>query len=165
MKRCFTFVFAMGLMALITGCTEAPTDSHDADVKALKDNEAQWVKDFASKDVDKIVAHYADDAVLMGDGVPPASGKDAVRATIKIMVADPALSLKFEPARIEVSKSGDTASTQGSYTMTMTNPVTNKPMDDKGSYVTTYKKQADGSWKAVFDINATSMTPAAPLAK
>ncbi len=42
--------------------------------------------------------------------------------------------------------------------MTMTNPATKQPLSDHGSYVTTYAKQADGSWKAVADI-ATSEVP------
>jgi ketosteroid isomerase-like protein len=77
------------------------------------------------------------------------------------MVGDTALSLSFEATRIEVAKSGDVAYTQGAYTMTMTDSATKKPITDKGSYVTVYKKQADGSWKAVSDI-ASSGTPPGP---
>lgn len=79
------------------------------------------------------------------------------------MLADPALSLKFHATRVEIAKSGDMAFTQGSYSMTMTDPASKKSMTDKGSYVTIYKKQADGSWKAVSDI-ATSENPPAPPA-
>ena len=53
------------------------------------------------------------------------------------------------------------AYTQGAYTLTLTDPVTKKPINDKGSYVTLYKKQPDGSWKAVSDI-ASSATPPSP---
>ena len=63
-----------------------------------------------------------------------------------------------------MSKGGDLGFTEGSYTMTMTSPATKKPMTDKGSYVTVYKKLADGSWKAISDI-ATSEVPPAPPAK
>jgi ketosteroid isomerase-like protein len=41
--------------------------------------------------------------------------------------------------------------TQGTYTMTMTNPKTKKPVTGKGKYLTVYRKQADGSWKAIAD--------------
>ena len=70
-------------------------DTHDADVKALKDNEVQWNQDFVSKDASKLVAHYADNAVLMGPGMPSSSGKDAIGKTLTAMVADPALTWKF----------------------------------------------------------------------
>jgi hypothetical protein len=39
------------------------------------------------------------------------------------MAADPAISLKFQATHVEVSKGGDLAFTQGTYTMTMTNPA------------------------------------------
>lgn len=166
MNRWLPVVFATAVFALLLGCAPATTapDTHDADVAALKDNEAQWNKDFAAKDVDRLVAHYADDAVLMSPGSPAASGKDAVRAELKAMVADPALALNFQASRVEVSKSGDMAYTQGSYSMTMTSPVTKKPMTDKGSYVTAYKKQ-DGAWKAVSDIATSEVAPAPPASK
>lgn len=167
MNRYFTVVFVSSVVALLTSCAQAPTppDTHEADIKALKDNEAAWNKDFEAKDAEKLIAHYADDAVLMAPGMATANGKDAIRTAIKTMVADPALSLKFESSRVEVSKSGDVAYTQGSYNMTMTDPGTKKPMADKGSYVTTYKKQADGSWKAVADIASSELPPAPPPAK
>jgi uncharacterized protein (TIGR02246 family) len=163
MKRSLFAICTVGLLALLTSCTQAPqsVDTHEADIQALKDNEAQWNKDFQAKDVEKLVTHYADDAVLISPGAPPSIGKEAIHSMLKDMVGDNALSLSFEAARVEVAKSGDVAYTQGSYTMTMTDPATKKPISDKGSYVTVYKKQADGSWKAVSDI-ASSATPPGP---
>src|SRR3569833_1465213 len=142
----------------VTGCSTAPPpapDTHDADVKAISDTEEQMVKDWATKDAAKVASHYADDAVVMTPGGEPARGKDAVLSMAKQMVADPALSLTFQASKVDVAKSGDIGYTQGSYKMTMPNPAPHKPMDDHGSYVTTYRKQADGSWKAAADI-ATS---------
>src|SRR4051812_36827572 len=134
----------------------AAPDTHDADVKAIGDNEAQWNKDYEAKDLDKIAGHYADDAVLMAPGSPSAQGKDAVRAELQAMMKDPAMMLRFHASKVDVS--GEMGYTQGSYTMKMTDPKTHKVMEDHGSYVTTYRKQADGSWKAVADI-ATSEVP------
>ncbi len=135
--------------------------NHDADVKAIQDNEAQWNQDIAAKDVDKIAAHYADDAVLMGPGMPASTGKDAIRNTLKEMAADPGMSLKFHASKIEVASAGDVAYTQGSYTMTATDPQTEQVVNDHGSYVTTYRKQTDGDWKAVADIATSEVPPSA----
>lgn len=164
MKRIAVILVAALLALLMTACNQSAADTREADMKAIKDNEAQWSQDFASKDPEKLAAHYADDAVLMGPGMPASSGKDAIRKTLKEMVSDPALSIKFQPSKVEVGKAGDLAYTQGSYTMTMTDPHSKQVVNDHGSYVTIYRKQADGSWKAVADI-ATSETPAvAPAA-
>jgi uncharacterized protein (TIGR02246 family) len=152
----------------MVGCTPAPPppppDTHDADVQALKDNEAQWVQDYRAKDLDRLVAHYVADATLITPGMPPAVGTDAIRGVLKEMVGDASFTLTFQAARVEVSKAGDYGYTQGAYTITMTDTKSKKPMKDSGSYVTVYKKQADGSWKAVSDI-ASSGPPPAPPAK
>jgi hypothetical protein len=52
----------VALSALLTSCTNSTPDTHDADVSALKDTEGTWVKDAATKDLEKSVAHYTDDA-------------------------------------------------------------------------------------------------------
>jgi uncharacterized protein (TIGR02246 family) len=163
MKRFATLCAATAIALTMTACNQA-TGSHDTDIKALNDNETQWNQDFASKDVDKIVAHYADDAILMNPGMPSSSGKDAIRNNLKQMVSDPALSLKFRATKVEVAKSGDVAYTQGSYTLTMTDPQTKQVINDHGSYVTTYRKQPDGAWKAVADIATSEVPPPAPTA-
>jgi len=161
MKRCFAVFCTTAVVALLTSCSE-PVVNTDTEVKALKDNEVQWNKDYAAKDAAKLAAHYADDAVLMNPGMPASKGKAGIQKTLTDMVGDPALSLKFESDRVEVSKSGDVAYTQGHYIMTMTDPATKKPMNDHGSYVTVYKKQADGSWKAVQDAAISEVPPPAP---
>ena len=152
-------VCVAGLLGLAVNAMSAMKnpDIHAADIQAIKDNEAQWNKDFQAKDVERLVAHYTDDAVLISPGAPVATGKDAIRAALKQMVSDSALSIQFSADRVEVANSGDMAYSQGSYTLTMTNPGTKEPMSDKGSYVTVYKKQG-GSWRAVSDI-ASSATP------
>jgi ketosteroid isomerase-like protein len=65
---------------------------------------------------------------------------------------------------MRVAKNGDFGYSEGTYTMSMTDPVTRMPTTDKGSYVTVYTKQTDGAWKAVSDI-ASSEAPPAPPAK
>jgi uncharacterized protein (TIGR02246 family) len=160
MKRCFAVLCTTAVVALFTGCSE-PVANTDAEVKALKDIEVQWNKDYEAKDAAKLAAHYADDATVMNPGMPASKGKAAIQKTLADMVGDPALSLKFESDRVEIAKSGDVAYTQGHYTMTMTDPATKKPMNDHGSYVTIYKKQADG-WKAVQDAAISDVPPPAP---
>jgi len=147
---------------LLAGCSQTAPDTREADAKAVKDTETQWNQDYVTKELDKVAAHYADNAVLMISGMPSSSGKDAIRKTLTEMLADPALTLKFQASRVEVAKAGDLAYTQGSYTMTMTDPMSKQVINDHGSYVTTYSKQPDGSWKAVADIATSEVPPAMP---
>jgi uncharacterized protein (TIGR02246 family) len=160
MKRRIAAVLTVGFALAAAGCN-AP-DTRDADVKALKDLEAQWVKDIATKDPEKWVAYYTDDASFLPQGSPTVTGKEALRGLIKSLVSDPNFALTFQSSRQEVGKSGDLGYTQGSYTMTVSNPETKQPMTDKGKYLTVFKKLADGSWKAVSDmISSDGPAPAA----
>jgi len=163
MKRMVGIFAAMAIALTLTACHQM-ADTHDSDMKALQENEAQWNDDFISRDANKLVAHYTDDAVLMSPGTPPAVGTDAIRNTLTRMMSDPALSLKFHPSKIEVAKAGDLAYTQGSYIISFTDPQSRQVVNDHGSYVTTYRKQADGGWKAVADI-ATSEVPSSGMPK
>lgn len=164
MRRCLIFPITAALAVMTAGCNEtAPVTSNpNADIQAIKDIEAQWNKDFAAKDADKLVAHYSDDAVLMNPGSPASVGKDAIRKTLGAMVGDPAFSLTFQATDVEVAKSGDFAYTHGTYQMKMTDPGTRKVVDDKGTYLTVYKRQADGSWKAVEDAAISEVPAASP---
>lgn len=164
MKRCLIFPITAALAVMTAGCNEtAPATSNpNADIQTIKDIETQWNKDFAAKDADKLVAHYAENAVVMNSGAPPAAGQDAIRKTLGAMVGDPAFSLAFQTADVEVAKSGDLAYTHGTYQMKITDPGTRKVIDDKGTYLTVYKKQPDGSWKAVEDAAISEIPPPSP---
>src|SRR5579884_725661 len=136
MQRFSAVLVAAGIAAAATSIWAASADSQDAIVHALRANEEQWNRDFAAKNVDKLAAHYASDAVLMSPGTPPATGLDAIRRELKEMVGDQSLSLKFHASRVDVSQSGDLAYTQGTYQLTVTDPATKKPVHDAGTYVT-----------------------------
>jgi len=159
------------IVVAMSACNQAPQpaaaapDTHDADVKAISDYETQWNSEWAAKDADKVLAHYADDAIVMTPGEAPMKGKDAIKSGLGGMMADKALSLSFKATKVDVAKSGDLAYTQGDYELTATNPKTHKPVTDHGTYVTTYRKQADGSWKAIVDIATSGPAPAPPKNK
>ena len=150
-------VVAVGIM----GCGPGTADHHAADVKALGDYEVHWNAAWATKDPAQIAAYYADDAVLIAPGGPAVNGRAAILDELKHMVADPAMKLTFQPKLVDVAKSADMGFTQGTYRMSYTDPVTHKVINDHGNYVTTYRKQADGAWKAVADIVTSEVPPPA----
>jgi uncharacterized protein (TIGR02246 family) len=120
-------------------------------LQAVKDVEAAWVKGMATKDADKFASYLAEDACGLYPGAGILNGKAAIKAAFAPYFADPNFSLTFESTRAMASKGGDMVYSQGTYTMTLTNPKTKKPMTGKGKYLTVYTKQADGSWKVVAD--------------
>jgi uncharacterized protein (TIGR02246 family) len=164
MRKTLLFVPGSLLLMVLAGCSTAPPPAATVDLAAeeakIREAEATQMKNWNAKDVEKILTFYADDATLMTPGMPAMKNQDARRSMLKTLTADPNLKLEFSPQRVEVAKSGDVAFSQGTYTMVVTDPKTKKPVTDKGSYVTGYKKQADGSWKAISDINESEVPPA-----
>jgi len=163
-------VLALAAALLLAGCAgsggSAPSagetaKAHDDAVQALKDTEAAWVNDIRSKDVEKWVSYYTDDASLLMVNAPVATGKDAIRNMLGPLMSDPAFALQFSASRVEVAASNDLGFTQGTYSMTMTDPKRKKPVTEKGKYVTVFRRLPDGSWKSVEDT-ALADGPATP---
>jgi len=81
------------------------------------------------------------------------SGKDAIRAQTIKSFSDLNFRLSFTPLPVEVSKGGDLAYTRGTYTVTSTGPATQRAVTANGKYVIVYRKERDGRWMAIHDIN------------
>ena len=162
----FRLTAVASALAFLFGCAPAQPpvapDTRAADEQAIRDGEAQWVKDFATKDPEKVLAHYADDGVSMIPLMKLMAGKGQIRAGLKEEFSDPNSHLEFQPAKIEVAKSQDLAYSEGTYAFTSTDPKTKKAVIEHGNYVEVYKKQSDGSWKAAADI-ATQEIPPRPV--
>jgi ketosteroid isomerase-like protein len=156
---------AAGAMAL-GSCMKAPPGADTAKIAAdLKAREAQWQKDYAAKDVEGLSGQYADDAAIAGPGDPLATSDVDRRKLIQGMTSDPNFALTFGSDRILVAISGDLASSRGHYSLTMTDMASCKPVTCNGYYLTVFKKQGDGSWKAIEDfITPGPAAVAAPAA-
>ena len=157
MIRLSAALLPLALILSLTSCTQAPAsappDTRAADEKAISDGEVTWVADWKSKDIEKIVSHYADDAIFMEPAIPAMKGKEAIRSGLKFFLEDKNFDITFTTTRVEASKGGDLAYSHGTYAATMTDLTTKKPVSEIGKYVCVYRKQPDGSWKSVVDIN------------
>ena len=118
---------------------------------AIRAEEAQWNRDYASRNVDAIMTHYAADGALSGPGDNPQTGTDAIRATVARMVGDPAFRLDFGNDRVEVASSGDLGFSRGHFTLTVSGPG-GRPGTMRGTYLTVWRKQADGRWQSTEDM-------------
>jgi uncharacterized protein (TIGR02246 family) len=151
-------ICSVAMAVAMTACSNAPAPSADtraADVQAVKDVEAAWIKVIQSKDLEKSLSYFADDAVGLYSGMAALNGKQALKEAFTSILADPNYAVTFQNTRMEASKGGDLVYSLGTYTMTLTNPKTKKPATDKGKYLTIYQKQADGNWKALVDSTIT----------
>jgi len=135
---------ATGGSAAMNGAAEGGDAS-----AAVTAAEADMLAAFKAKDAAKLTSHYASDAVLAVPGRTVKGGEAIAKANAEDL-KDPAFSLDFTNERTDAT--GDLAYTSGSYKVTYTDTKTKKVVNGQGTYVTVFKKQADGSWKAVADI-------------
>jgi uncharacterized protein (TIGR02246 family) len=155
MLRNTSLIGCLALAALMVGCSTAPPpsppDTRAADVQAVDAVGAAWVKDMASKDADKFASYFAEDGCALYPGAGIVCGRANIKAAVATYTADPNLSITMQGGKTVASKGGDMVYSHGTYSMTMTNPKTKKPVTNKGKFLTIFMKQADGSWKAVAD--------------
>jgi len=133
--------------------------SNAQDLRAtLMDVDRAFDKATAAKGIEGWVEFAADDAVFMPEGLDFVRGKEAVRKFYTPMFARKGFTLRWEPIEAVVAASGDLGYTLGRWKSTAINPE-GKTVTGQGKYLTIWKKQKDGSWKAAVDVGNT--TPAA----
>ena len=159
--RPIALVGAAALVLSIAGCEryEHREGHHQGkvDVGAIKAaitaDEKSWSDEFQAKprSLDALVAHYAPDAYFVAPGLKPMSGIADIRKAYEEGLKDPNFNFNFAADKVDVAEAGDMAVAQGRFTETYTDPATRQAKSDKGSFLTVYTKQSDGSWKAVQD--------------
>ena len=98
-----------------------------------------------------MASFYAEDAIAYPPNEPVAIGRPAAKKVWASYFADSTLSISWKTVHAEVSKSGDLGFTAGTYEDSFRGPD-GKLVREKGKYVCTWKKQKDGTWKAIHDI-------------
>jgi uncharacterized protein (TIGR02246 family) len=162
MKKLDSRLVVVAAVLLLTGgCSSTPKVDLVAEEKAIRDAGAEFSKAIATKDVEKVVAFYAEDAVMMDQGEAVETGKAAIRASYTQFLALPDVELTWTPTKVEVAKSGDMAYDIGTYAMSRKD-AKGKVVNERGKYTTIWKKGVKGDWKAVVDTSNSD--PPAPKA-
>jgi len=124
------------------------------DEQAIRKLDKDWSAAAQTKDVDKTVSFYSDDASALPFNAPIATGKDQIRQVCAHLTSLPGFALTFGPTKIEVAKSGDLAYDLGTFEL-KTNDAQGNVNTEVGKYVVVWKKQPDKQWKAIIDMFST----------
>ena len=118
-------------------------------VAAVKDADAQWSNAATAHNLDAVLSYYSSDAVVLPANQEMLTNKgDITKAWMTLL--DRSNTVSWNSMYVEASQSGEMVYDVGSYTLT-TKVKNGKPTTDHGKYLAVWKKQADGSWKAVAD--------------
>lgn len=140
MQRCIT-LFAFSILLAVSAFAA------DRDPAPLMQADRDFGKATADKGVDGWMAYMAPGAVLLG--AEPKATSDAIRATMTEEL-EPGAHLTWEPTKAGFI--GPTLGyTIGRFEYSGTDDH-GKPTSFKGSYMTTWKLQKDGTWKVIGDI-------------
>jgi ketosteroid isomerase-like protein len=144
------FVLIIIFIGILSCSKTSKNQTADILLQTDRDFSAMSVKEGMHK---AFLFYIADDGVILRNNSYPAKGKKALenRFTMK---SDSAFVLSWQPLFEKISESGDLGYTYGVHSNTnkLTGEVT------KGTYVTIWQKQTDGSWKFVLDTGSQGLS-------
>jgi uncharacterized protein (TIGR02246 family) len=157
-KTQMQLAIALGLIAL--GACAPATVNTATDAQTIRGLGNDWQRATAARDVERIVALHAPDAISMASNSPAAIGSTAIRGMYAGLVNLPGLSLVWVPTSIDVV-SPTVANEYGTYTMSFDGPQ--GKVNDRGNYSTVWHK-IDGRWRVATDatVSSTPYPAAAP---
>jgi ketosteroid isomerase-like protein len=117
----------------------------------LLDLEARFARDVAARGGAGFAEWFADDAVLLGNGVAPVVGHAAIAKASTWLPKD--YQLTWTPTDAVMGPSGDIGYTWSHYEG-HSKDANGYPVTTSGRFITIWRKQPDGNWKVVLDAGA-----------
>ena len=155
-------ILLCALTASLAACNSAPPAAPAAPpvapsvdtgkiADAVRTDLAQLVTELNARDIDKAVGHDSADMVGMFHGMPNVVGPAADKAMTEQMLKDPAFHLAVSGETVDVAAAGDMAVYRATYTVTMTDLKSKKPVVENGNWLVGYKL-VEGAWKIAWNV-------------
>jgi ketosteroid isomerase-like protein len=142
---------------VIVGPTAAKAQQAPAATAAVEQilkADADFAQSVANKDRERFLSYVADVTTFSGGTPNELRGKDAVWKAWADFFAPDGPTLTWAPIKGDVIGAGDIGFTTGR-SVFRSKSADGKVSERRGQYLTVWKKQVDGSWKAIFDTGST----------
>ena len=127
--------------------SSANSQQHAARIRELDES---WKIAAANRDLDGMMAIYAEDAQELMPGMPPITGRDSIRAFyVNVLDQLPRFKHELNMHEIIVADSGDLAVAVGSYKFT---PDTNHPAEVQTGKLISVWRRRDEEWRLLKNI-------------
>ena len=136
-------------VALLVAVPLALSAHIGATARDLAKADDDWSRAAAARDVERVVSFYTDDAIAYPPDEPIAVGKAGAKKVWAAYFSDPSFAVSWKTEHAEVA--GELGYTTGTTETSFKGPD-GKTARAKGKYVVVWRKQKDGSWKALHDI-------------
>ena len=143
------FVFIINLILILSCSKKSKSTATGILLQTDREFSAMSVREGMFK---AFLYYIADDGVILRDNSFPAKGKENLSTRFSGKT-DTTFILSWKPLFEKLSESGDLGYTYGLHTNTdkITGEIT------KGTYITIWQKQQDGSWKFVLDTGTQGL--------
>ena len=128
----------------------ASAGSADARSEILR-IDAEWSRAAQSRDVDRVLPFWADDAIVFPPASPAVAGRAAIRDFVAKSFQTAGFSISWKTTTVAVSRSGDIAYTTGTNRVTFNAPDGTQ-VTVEGKAVAVWRRAKDGAWKCVIDM-------------
>ena len=143
---------------LLTLLVARPVEAQVAEQNRIEQVFVAFAAAFNAKDAATLASFYADDAVLMPQGVSMVKGRAAIQTAIAAMVATGG-TLRFNPVS-EVDVTAERAVAVGTYSVTIPGQggAAAAPQVVAAKYLTVFKRVGN-EWKIAYDMQNVDAAP------
>ncbi len=131
-------------------CNNAHKVNLEAELQALRQADKTWSETATVKDVNGYVEFYDKDAFVIDFNGKITRGMEELRKMVITGFSAPGYYITWHVENAVVSESGDFGYTNGSWDKQVTSE-NGELIKTHGSYIIIWKKQTNGSWKAIVD--------------
>jgi len=132
----------------------APGDTVALVRQAIMEADREFARATAERGVEGWLAYFETNGSQVNGGGTVTTGLPAIRALMAPTLGDPALRLRWAPTDAVVGPSARLGSTVGRWELIRRDSSGTERVASRGSYLTVWRRQADGRWKIVADVGS-----------
>jgi ketosteroid isomerase-like protein len=114
--------------------------------------DAEWAAAASEgRDLELVLSYWTDDAVVLAPGLPPVTGKEALRRYVQESLQIPGFRISWVSTDVTLSPDSKLAYMFSRNTVTMNAPD-GTPVTTEGRAITIWRREPDGEWRCAVDI-------------
>ena len=123
-----------------------------ADVRALAKADSMWAAAALNLGPQALLSFYAPGVIQLPPSMKITADEKTTQKVIKTLYAPQGTHVIWNSTKVEVARSGELGYVTGNYTVFVNSENGKTVSTESGKYSEIWKKQPDGTWKAISDV-------------